>query len=211
MENASRKELLLHGYGDKLVQLGWQKPNSPELEAHIDLMRQHASEDQIEGLTKAIEQRIEGGAGCGATGCGCKRAPEGDRQEPGIMFSISAAGLHNAGYATPIATLQTAVWTGLGQSADAYFDCFTAEIKDGFRTARAARAANAVYGTAARRCLSCEAPVRGLRVYAQHFASDTEAEVEYELDVGSDESRRLRQPLRKIDEAWKISGPPRDV
>jgi hypothetical protein len=62
---SGRKEQLLREFGDKLVQLGWHKPNSQELEGHIDILRQHALEDQIEALTRAIERRIAGEAGCG--------------------------------------------------------------------------------------------------------------------------------------------------
>ncbi len=60
-----RRAQLLREFGDKFVQLGWARPNSPELEAEIDILRQHATEDQIEGLTKAIQRQIAGEAGCG--------------------------------------------------------------------------------------------------------------------------------------------------
>ena len=130
-----------------------------------------------------------------------------------MILTLRTDELRHAGYATPIATLQTAMWTGLRDSADAYFDCFTPEIKKDFQNARASEAEQARCGTTAPGCScgsGCE-QIRGLRVYAQHFASDTEVELEYELDVAGDASRTWRQPLRKIGEAWKISGPPQEV
>ena len=54
---STRKEQLLRELGEKLVLLGWQRPNTPELEAQIDGFRQQASEQQIAAMTKAIERR----------------------------------------------------------------------------------------------------------------------------------------------------------
>jgi hypothetical protein len=126
---------------------------------------------------------------------------------------ITIAKLSYGGYATAVATLRTALWAGQRDSADDYFDCFTAEIKEQFRNARAKEAERTKSGTTPPRC-SCGSPGEqrwGARVYAQRMVSDNEVELEYELYAASGENHRCRQPFRRIGEAWKISGPPQEL
>jgi hypothetical protein len=121
--------------------------------------------------------------------------------------------LSHAGYATAVATLQTAIWAGQQQSPDAYFDCFAPEIKVEFQNARAKEAERAKCDNKSQGC-SCGSEreqLRGIRVFAQHIVSDHEVELEYELEVAGGANTRCRQPFRMIGNAWKISGPPQEV
>ena len=130
-----------------------------------------------------------------------------------MILAITTDELSHAGYATAVATLQSAVWAGLQDAPDAYFDCFTPELKEEFQRALAREAEPARCGAASPGC-SCSsgrAQIRGLRIYAEHVLSDTEVDLEYELDIVGGESRRCRQPLRRLGEGWKISGPPQEV
>lgn len=119
----------------------------------------------------------------------------------------------DVGYATAVATLQTAIWAGQQHSPDAYFDCFAPEIKVEFQNARAKEAERAKCDNKSQGC-SCSSEreqLRFFRVFAQHIVSDHEVELEYELEEAGGLSRRCKQPFRKIGETWKISGPPQEV
>jgi hypothetical protein len=105
------------------------------------------------------------------------------------------------------------VWTGLQEAPDAYFDCFAPEIKEVFQAARAGEAAKAGCGISTPQC-SCGSErekIHTLRVFDQKPISDNENQLEYKLDVAGGESPRLKQPFRRIGDAWKISGPPQEV
>jgi hypothetical protein len=130
-----------------------------------------------------------------------------------MIIAITTDELRYAGYDTPVATLQTVMWTGLQESLDAFFDCFTPEVQEEFQSVRTREAEQAKCDTTSTGCLfaSGREQLRGLRVYAQHVLSDTEVELEYELDVVGVASHRCRQPFRKLGEAWRVSGPPREV
>lgn len=130
-----------------------------------------------------------------------------------MLFEITIDEVGHAGYAVPLATLRTAIWTGLQGSADAYFDCFTPELKEAFQKARASAAERARCGTTSPGC-SCGSgreQLRCTRVYVQHVVSDNENELEYELETSDGANRRCKQPFRRVGEAWKISGPPQEI
>jgi len=126
-----------------------------------------------------------------------------------MILEIRVGSLEHSGYATPLVTLQTALWTGLQDCPDAYFDCFTPEIKEQFQDARARAAEKARCGPTSPDS-SCE-HLQRVRVYAEHVVSDNEIQLEYELDMGSGAGTRCRQPFRRVGETWKISGPPQEV
>lgn len=130
-----------------------------------------------------------------------------------MILEIRVGSLEHKGYATPLATLQTALWTGLQECPDTYFDCFTPEIKEQFQDARAKAAEQARCGSASPECScnpGCE-QLQRVRVYAQHVISDNEVQLEYALDIGSGAGTRCKQRFRRLGEAWKISGPPQEV
>jgi hypothetical protein len=111
-----------------------------------------------------------------------------------MIFAITTDELRHAGYATPLATLQTVMWTGLQDSLDAFFDCFTPEVQEEFRSARAREEEQAKCDKISTGCLFAGGrdQLRGLRVYAQHAFSDNAVELEYELDVADGAGRRCR-------------------
>jgi hypothetical protein len=130
-----------------------------------------------------------------------------------MILALNIDEVRHAGYATAVATLQTAMWSGLQESPDAYFDCFTPEIKEEFRNALVKKTEQAKCGSTSPAC-SCDSgceQIRGIRVYSEHIISDNEVELEYELDLGGGKGRRCRQPFRRVAGAWKISGPPQGI
>jgi hypothetical protein len=206
-----RKEQLLREFGDKMVQLGWQNPNSPELKAHIDMMRQQASEHQIEGLTKAFERQI-----AATQVCGCNRRSN-DQHSPGCdeqpILTISPGEVTAEGYATPVATLKTALWTGLQDDANAYFECFTPEIRAEFQRANVNKPSEPGCATGQGAICSCQSndTISGVRVWAEQTISAEEIRLDYQVMFSGLAGPRCRQPFRKVGDDWKISGPPEEI
>ena len=203
----SRKEQRLREFASKLVQLGWQKADSPELEAQIDGLRQHASEELIESLINAFQRRIEGDASCG-------RSPHSSGQPlEGAMSgqTFSTEELLAEGYATPVATLKTAVWTGLRGDANAYFECFTPELREEFRRASANNLSQQSCAIEQGYCSPSSDTISGLRIYAEHAISATESRLDYEIMFSGSKGHRSMQPFTKIGDDWKISGPPEQI
>jgi hypothetical protein len=206
---SSRKENLLREFGDNLVQLGWHKPNTTELETQIDILRQHAAEDQIEGLTKAIERQIAGDNGCGCNRRSNEPQLQGSDEQP--ILTISTEEVIAEGYATPVATLKTAMWTGLHDDANGYSECFTPEVRaDALQRARANPGSEpgCAAGQGANCCSRSSGSISGVRIWAEQMISAEEARLDYEIMFAGSAALRYRQPLRKVGHDWKISGPP---
>ncbi|MBI4328054.1 MAG: hypothetical protein HY674_22715 [Chloroflexi bacterium] len=205
-----RKEMLLRELAEKLVQRGLVDADSPGQRTVIDNFRQ-LPEDQIRTFIKALERRIAGQAGCGCGRHWDDAQPILDGAQP--ILTITTDKLKCEGYATPLATLQTAAWTGLKDDADAYLDCFAPEMQEEFQKARARQTEKAKSSIASQacRCRESSGRLHGIRVWAQHAVSGDEVKLEYELLIIGEERRICMQPFRRVGDVWKISGPPQEA